>query len=836
MQGALSSLEWPKFVALARERARSSVGQQYVDDALDPKEWAARPAEARGLQAETREVLGLLDREELWGPLRDLGDPRDALEALEKEAVLDLPQLVEIRRWLTAVDSWTSMPKEELGAAALLPRDIADLPDVREPLRALNRTLTPSGEISEKASPMLRELLALVEELKIKIGDTLERVRSRYLDSGALQEEYTDRRDDRYVLAVKIGSQSKVQGRIVETSVSNKTAFMEPREVEELSRRLDQARNDYAQEVFRVLEETSALIRPHVTETFEAVDILAYWDAVQARARLAAVYGGRAIEVTEDRTLKLDSTAHPLLWWALKPEEIIRNDLEIDEKARMLLLSGPNTGGKTVLLKTLGLAALCARTGFAFPSAGTTRVPFYDQVFMDLGDPQSIEHHLSSFSGHVLRFREILEQLTAHSLVLIDELNSATDPEEGAALGRAFVETLIERAEKLASAAPGGAAARVLLVATTHDPQLKALAMADKRVVNASMAFDETRLSPTYRMVTGVPGRSRALETAERLGLPAEVLVRARGYLSRQHAEFEKMVARLEEDLAAAKIARVEAEARQADAEKLRDQWKERASVAMTEALEQAQKKIRQILALAQEGIRDRVRSLQSTGTHQDVEAGRSEVRTMLDRALGQIGDAARERAPELADVVSRALGDAALPKEETTLPPGTAVRVAKFKTVGVIIEAQGSQGKKFKVAMGLPLTRDRSRMSMVLELKDLEVIPAAEAARMPGGTTLDQEPIKKLKAAAHFQSADSASASVDLRGRRFDEGMTELEIFLDRAHTAGLKEVTIIHGMGTGALKDGTWKLLRSLPYIVNFREGGPGQGGAGATVVQLG
>ncbi|HTL13253.1 MAG TPA: Smr/MutS family protein [Bdellovibrionota bacterium] len=833
MDAALSSLEWPRFVGLARERARSAVGKQYVDDALDPAEWAASPALARGLQNETKEILALLDREELWGPLRDLEDPRDFLEALDKGAVLELAQWVEVRRWLQAVDAWSSTPREELTGSTLLVRDIGDLPDPREPLRILERVLTASGEISERASPKLRELLAQVGELKIHIADALEKARQKYRDAGVLQEDYTDRREDRYVLAVKISSQSRVDGKIVETSVSQKTAFMEPREVEDLNRRLDQARNEYAQEVYRILEEMADAVRPHVEGLFEGVDILAYWDAVQARARLASHYGGRPLEVTEEPAVRLDGTAHPLLFWALAPEQIIRNDLEIGEGARMLLLSGPNTGGKTVLLKTLGLAALCARTGYAFPSAGRASVPFYDRVFMDMGDPQSIEQHLSSFSGHVLRFKEIIEGLTPHSLVLIDELNSATDPEEGAALGRAFVETLVERAEGMAqaSAGPGDSRARLLLVATTHDPHLKALAMADTRVVNASMAFDEKRLSPTYRMVTGVPGRSRALETAERLGLPVEILKRARGYLSGQHAAFEAMVARLEADLAAASRARAEAECRQAEAEKLRDQWREKASQAMSESLEAAQKKIRQILAQAQEGVRDRVRALQSTGSHREIDEGRREINAQLTRALNQVGDAAREEVPELAETVDRSVG--ALADDGPSIQEGSAVRVAKFKTMGVVIELQG---KKVKVAMGLPLTREKSRMCMLLDLKDVEALDPAEAARLPGGADLGKAPVKKNRpAAAHFEAADTVSTSLDLRGKRYEEAMVELEAYLDRAFTAGVREVTIIHGMGTGALKDGAWKLLKGLSYVGGYREGGPGQGGAGATVVQF-
>lgn len=219
---------------------------------------------------------------------------------------------------------------------------------------------------------------------------------------------------------------------------------------------------------------------------------VSYWDVVQARARIATKYRGRLITLSEDRSWVLKDTANPLLFWNLEENEVVRNSLELNHNQRMILLSGPNTGGKTVLLKTLGLSAAAARTGF-FPGTGKLLVPFFDHFFIDLGDPQSIEEHVSSFSGHVLKMKKILENLGQQYLVLVDEMNSATDPEEGAAIARAFIESVIS-------------VEGAVLIATTHDPRLKALGVTDRRFLNASILFDETNLMPTYKIVFGAPG------------------------------------------------------------------------------------------------------------------------------------------------------------------------------------------------------------------------------------------------------------------------------------------------------------------------------------------
>ena len=552
---AILSLEWNRFLSKAEAEARTETGKALVQNLEHSQSWAVDLATARKLQHETQEITALLDRDALWGPLVGLLDPERIFESLALGTVLELSELGALRGWLYAIDSWSQTPRDNL-KGELFKKALSLLSNPFEAIRILDRVLTPDGQLSERASPKLGALNAEIRAIKKEIQTTLDHLLRTLSEKGVLQENFSDVRDGRYVLPVKTSSQSEVEGTIYESSASKQTVFLEPKEVTPLNNRLRKRQNDLIEEIFIILQSTSKALRPFTSELLLSVGILSHWDAVQAKGRLALHYGGKSINVVEEMTFVLQETAHPLLWWSLSPNAIIRNEVEFGDPIRTLLLTGPNTGGKTVLLKTLGLAGICARTGFLFPGTEIPTVPFFDSFFVDVGDHQSIEQHLSSFSGHILRFKEILENVTSRSLVLIDELNSATDPGEGGALGQAFLETVMSRG--------------AVIVATTHDPQLKALAISDPRILDASMAFDETARTPTYQMVLGIPGRSRALETAERLGMPQEVLLLARKYLSTEHLVFEKMLAKLEADTAETGRARKEAIHLRDEAERLK--------------------------------------------------------------------------------------------------------------------------------------------------------------------------------------------------------------------------------------------------------------------------
>jgi DNA mismatch repair protein MutS2 len=800
MQGSMSkehtlafhTLDWMEFLSHALRCAKSEPGKEALAQLQDPRYFAKNPAEARFLQIQAEEAGGLLQQRWIWDALMDLAAPHECLSSLEKGRVLTLEELVLLRGWLRAGRSWRGFLNEDQEFQRNFPcfqAAVSALPDPREALKPMESVLDESGEISDSASPLLRTLRGEIYSIEREIEKALERVLKRGSEEGTLQENYWDVRDGRYVLPVKIEKQGDLEGVRRDVSVSRQTVFIEPIEVERLNRELQQKKGDLQAEIYRILVQVSVRVLPFSKEISKTVKILVEWDEVQAKARVGEKYRGRKIDVLEDREFNLEQTAHPLLWWSLGDEEIIRNDLKLQSPALSLLITGPNTGGKTVFLKTLGFAALCARAGFPFPGIQNPKVPFFDQIFADLGDQQSIEKHLSSFSGHVLTLKEILEKATNQSLVLLDELNSATDPEEGAALARALLEELMDR--------------EVITISTSHDPTLKLLALSEPRILNAGMAFEEKSAEPTYRLMLGAPGRSRALETAERLGLSSRVLSRARSYLRPDRLKVEDLLEQLEAQVEEARRASQEADRARKEAQEQEMRWKELASQKGKKILLDAQIELREMLQKTQEEFRSQLDELKKSPTLQT-----------FHRSVGSAKEVFESSAKKLSNTLKEKLPDISFEKESNQIEDvvfraGDQIYVSRWKKDAKIISVKGDQAK---VVMG--------SMTMNLPLSDLQL----------------QQGSKKVNFHVSVEkSVDQVNASVHLRGKRYEEAMEELEIYLDRAYRSGLKRVRVIHGHGTGALKGGAHELLRSLPYVVDYQIAEQHEGGAGVTVAHF-
>ena len=789
----MNSIEWPKLIELAEKLALTELGKDRVRLLEDSRYWAGTLESARRRQQETQEVMPTLLNDAFWGPLSELPSAKACFERLSKRAVLDLAELAILKRWIKASENWREFsqhfPKEkpqgELLAAAL-----ASLPTFSRELRELERILTPEGELSENASPRLFQLFQETRSLKREIGILLDSLLKSFSQKGVLQEAFTDVRDGRYVLPIKISSQSEVDGIIYESSVSRQTVFVEPKEVAGLNNRLKQKQNEIQQEVFNILQEVSTILHPRSEAAEAAIQTLSYWDSVQARARLGTRYQGKEIQVTHERDFSLNLTTHPILYWSLKPEEIVKNDIHIQPPVQTLLLTGPNTGGKTVLLKTLGLAGICARTGFTFPASDSPCVPFFDRICADLGDPQSIENHLSSFSGHIARFKDILSTITPQSLVLIDELNSATDPEEGAALGRAFLEMVMRKG--------------ALVVTTTHDPQLKAIAISDQRILCAGMEFDEIRRAPTYKIILGTPGRSRAIETAERLGIPTEMLDLARSYLSQQHIAFETLLSGLQKDSSDAVKLKAEAARIHEEALRLQEEWTQKSTKGINELLERTKVQLKRSLEQAQQEVRKKALQLEEAKTRKELEATRKAIFETFESAEKTLDSSVGKSA--IASETPKAK------PASSPLAPGDRVRVPKWKSTGTLLEIKGS---RVKVALG--------SIQMNLDLSEIEFVSKSS-------------PIQSSSSKATPTVQLAPPSSIDLRGWRFDEAMAELSQYLDQAYRSrAWAQVTVVHGLGTGSLREGTRKLLGELPYIKEFRDAGVGMGGTGATLIEF-
>jgi DNA mismatch repair protein MutS2 len=808
----LEDLDWSKLLGFAKAEARTPYGKAKIDSWNDPASFAQSLERAEILQQETQEVYTILDRAALWGPLNGLEEIHDELESLSKGGVLEPQALARIRSWLYAFDSWASFPQEFAGK--LFKHALIQVFVPQDALRTLDRVLTPAGDISEKASPELYSILSQSKEVKREISSRMEQLTRDYAERGLLQEKYSDVRDGRYVLPVKVSDQSKIEGRVAELSVSKQTVFIEPKEVEQLQSKLRRLEADASQEIFRILLGVAKTLKPSADQISGSVTLLSYWDSVQARARLAQFYGGKMISLSPEREWVLCDTVNPILFWNLEESQIVRNSVELTSTQQMILLSGPNTGGKTVLLKTMGLSAVCARSGFFYPGTGKLLVPFFDSFFVDLGDPQSIEEHISSFSGHVLKMKRILEGQTEQSLILVDEMNSATDPEEGAALALAFVQTILAK--------PGA-----ILIATTHDPKLKAMGVGDSRVLNASILFDEETMKPTYRVVYGAPGRSRALETAERLGMPESVLKLARSFLTNEHKRVESVLAQLQGQLGTVDRARAEAERFKNEAEKLKLEWEEKVKVTVQESIEKARQKLKHVLELAQIEVRETVRKIQSTKTHKQLDDVRRELNDAFEQGEKRIESSVAEAAPEFNEVLNQeAQSQSSIAKFER----GVWVRVPKWKNVGEIVEWDG---KRARVALGLKTangTGFAKAFVVSVYTVEMEVLSERELKTVLGVQS-GGKPARNKNVTVEALSVGSISEQIDVRGQRLDEAMREVTHYIDRAFRSGRGEVVIVHGLGTGALREGIRALLKKTNYVATFDDAGS----SGATRVRF-
>ncbi len=793
-------VEWRRWIDYASECAASLPARKEVQSWADPESWAPNLASATLLQSETLEVEPWSDAA-FWSSFTDLPELDPVFLKLEKQAALSIEEMGRVRDWIIGFLEWAGLVegRPEL-AKSPLSQCISLAPGLNRLVQAIQRVLSPRGEILSNASPRLKEIVDQTENYKRMIEKELARLMETYQHQGYLQDKVTDRRDGRYVVPVKISEQRNLDGIVYGASVSGRTVFVEPREVERLNNQVQELEIARQEEVFRILLELSLKVTEHRSAIQSWYLHAVHWDAVRARWKMAEKVQGKRIEISTDRRFDLPQSAHPLLWWSLKEEAIIFNDLEFGSPHSVYLMTGPNTGGKTVVCKSFVFAGMCARTGFFFPCAtegsrsdATPVVPYFDAFFLDLGDPQSIESSLSSFSGRVLRLKDILSRVQSRSLVFLDELNSATDPVEGAALSRAILESLMED--------HGGKSGTMVLV-TTHDSSLKGLAQQDERIANVSMDFDETKLVPSFRVRMGVPGRSRALETAQRLGLEIKIIEKARGYLDQRDQKLDSLLADLEVRIRAAEVSRKEAEAALADVRKMEEDWKEKVAKGVRAKVADVEERLRHVYAKAEAEARDLVRksggvAKESIGFN-PVKATQRALSEKLEK-VSSVMDEVKPRAPDRNHLHAVAVGDRILYRRWNQVG-----RVKELRGKKVLLQLEG----------GLQGT-------LWAELHELEAGPPEK---------------KKPRAQVNIGFDRSGiSTSLDLRGKRLEDAMNELEGYLDEAYRAGLGEVRIIHGVGTGALREGTLKKLKLTSYVASYEDDGTGMGGAGCTRVKF-
>ncbi len=737
-----------------------------------------------------------LDQQGIDIPLGGARDIRDQAEAADLGQVLTPSELLDVadasRAAVTVRRSLTRL-NADVPLLSTIAAGIGEL----DPLRNLiGAAINDSGELRDDASPELRQIRAEVLTAHDQLQQRMQSLAASSSLRNVLQEPIVTIRDGRYVLPVKTDARGAMPGVVHDTSASGATVYVEPLAVVELGNRWRELQVQERREVDRILRELSQAVGAARPELIDAIERLGQIDLTVAKGRLA-----RELHATElhDRgpqrwltdapgELRLLEGRHPLLG-----EAVVANSIVVGGDHHALLITGPNTGGKTVALKTAGLLTLMALAGLPVPADAGSTVPVYESVFADIGDEQSIEQSLSTFSGHITSIIAILERADERSLVLLDELGAGTDPTEGAALAVALVDRLLANGASL--------------IATTHHSELKLYAHRTPNVVNASVEFDLESLSPTYRLTIGLPGQSNALAIASNLGMPGDVVEAARTGLSTDERELESMLSELRGQLSAAEDRANRAAADAERAERLReerDQELNKLAADSTRLREDARIRVR-------DELRDVRRLLEKS--RKEIESARlAQAEADFDRAE----EAAAKLRPE-PEVESPAIASfeppPALPVEqdEIVVTPGATVWLRGVGVPGEALSDPDDRGE-FDVQLGALRTRVR------LE----QVQSTAEPAADEGG---------KLR----LPATPWAPSEIEVRGQRIDEAIPRLEQFLDAAARSGHGRVRLIHGRGTGTLRRAVRELLDRHPLVTGYETAEPREGGEGVTVASL-
>jgi DNA mismatch repair protein MutS2 len=806
-------LEFDRLRELLRRQTTCAPGRRAIDAIAFSTDRAALDAvfaliaEAIAYQRDGGEMgFGSLADPERW--LAELHSPA---AVLAPAMLIDTATLADTAAWLRESFRDNSRGVPNPGKYFLLAARSAAIADLRFLAVAIRRAVLPGGEISDDASPELKRIRGNIGRTRDTIRKTLERMlRTRGGDAG---EDYVTLRNDRFVIPVRAADRRQAQGVVHATSATGQTVFVEPFETIELNNRVVQLTEDEAAEITRILAELTDRLRANLGALRFASETIAELDSAFARARFAREFDCTLPEFSGDTFLELKNARHPVLGGTLRTHgrSVIPITLALGGSETVLVISGPNTGGKTVALKTVGLAALSAQSGIPV-AAEIARLPIVDRVLVDIGDEQSIAADLSTFSAHMLNVRAMLEAATSRSLVLVDELGTGTAPKEGAALAVALLDELRERG--------------CLTLATTHHDRLKTYASTTHGVLNAAVEFDEINLRPTYRLMVGVPGGSSGIDIARRLGLPAHVIDRARAQLSPEAHEAAGLIAylhRSRDELETLKSEAIRAAQELAEEKKrLQTEWIDRQRTRLKELEQQfaqALEKHEKEVARAIEAVTERESRAQlEKQTHRKLAKARVEAREDADAAtVAHLADSQAD--------LGVAAAQAQKPVAQSDLVPGVRVRVRGLPTPVTLRRRDDSSAEV-----------EAGPLRMKVALADITAIVGNDAPAKPAlprglprafsasGVTVRTQP-----------SAESSSQEINLIGCTVEEATRRVDKFLDQAALAGSAQVRLIHGHGTGALRRGLAEFLKTHPLVETIHSAAEDRGGNAITIVEL-
>lgn len=800
-QESLELLEYERLRALVGRYVASAAGRKLLAQ-MAPRAERARVEEELAEAAEAMAYLNDASRPPTRGgdvPVRlkfeGLPDVSEAGAKLRIEGTV--LEGLEISALATVLERATEARQALSGRGAQFPklaRRAGEIGDFRAALREISGKILPDGSLSDDASVALRRIRREMERQRHDITESLERFLKAHREDGLLQEEFVTIRNDRFVVPIIPGAKRKLPGVVHAASGSGQTLFLEPMETIDLNNDLVRLQEEEIRETYRILRDMTDRLREHAGEIRAAARALAELDLVFAKARYGEEFRCVIPRFSAEASprLMLKEARHPLLEDVLRRQQkrVVPVSFELDESKRTLLISGPNTGGKTVAMKTVGLLALMAQSGLPVP-AEEAEFPLFDDVLADIGDNQSIEQSLSSFGAHVARIKEMVEAATSGALVLLDELGRATDPEEGGALGVAILDEFRQHG--------------AFTLASTHLLALKVYGANTPGVLNASMGFNEETLEPTYQLRTGAPGKSAGLDIATRLGLPQRLIERARGAMSSTERDIAQFLNQLE-----SKISEVSAEALELRRQKGELEERERQLLVEMEKREKRrQREFEEGAAEAQKRFEQQAREA--------IESALSapEQRKVAEKVLRQVARTKREFQESVETLGQRDTPKKQAPKEQ--IKEGGRVRLR---------DVSGPARVRKVLANGM-LDVEVGFLKMQVPVSEVtEVLPDAgpQNTMLPKGVTFTAGP-----------RWDTLTREINLIGKHAEEALEEVDRFLDSAYMAGVMRVRVVHGHGMGVLKRMVQDLCKAHPHVEKYYPGGPSEGGTGATIIEL-
>ncbi|GAB1777666.1 endonuclease MutS2 [Priestia megaterium] len=778
-------LEFNKVKEQLQKKVASSLGREKVANLIPSTQYE----EVVKWQEATDEATTVL---RLRGnvPLGGIFDVRSSVKRAEIGGTLSSNELLDVASTIYAARQVKQfieqVVEDEDLQLPIITEHIEKLMPLPEVEQTIKMSIDENGTVLDGASDQLRGIRQKLRSTESRIREKLESLIRSSSAQKMLSDAIVTIRNERFVIPVKQEYRSAYGGIVHDQSSSGATLFIEPQAIVTLNNELQEAKVKEKQEIERILIALTVQVAEVANELRQNVYLLGELDFMFAKGRYSHELKASKPKMNDQGYIKLVKAKHPLI----AQEDVVANDIELGDQYTSIVITGPNTGGKTVTLKTLGLFTLMAQAGLQIPALDGSEMAVFKHVFADIGDEQSIEQSLSTFSSHMVNIVDILQKVDHESLVLFDELGAGTDPQEGAALAISILDQVYERGARV--------------VATTHYPELKAYGYNREGVVNASVEFDIETLSPTYKLLIGVPGRSNAFEISKRLGLSAEVIERAKGYIGSETNKVENMIASLEDSRRQSEHELEEAEELRKEAQKLHKElqsqiidFNEKRDKLYEKAEEKAQATVKAASEEAEKIISD-LRKMSQKNHALVKEHELIEARKRLEDAVPTLEKSKKK--------------PAAPKKQERTLQAGDEVKVLSWGQKGTLVERVSNN--EWQVQMGI--------MKMKVKEKDLEYISSPKP--------VETKPLATVKGKDYHVNLE-----LDLRGERYENALIRVEKYIDDALLANYPRVSIIHGKGTGALRKGVQEYLKNHRSVKNIRFGEASEGGSGVTVVEF-